>query len=226
MMSWGVRSSGVDRDTLRFVSKSGYCGCVCAALGMSARNPQVGNITLQSLITMPMGVRVLSPGVVYPEFQTAANWNSVDGKQKQKSLLLHKYYLHDADFLVGVESDDLDLLNILLEAFRDPVWPVFLGRKCCIPSLPLAVGVYTGTLIDVLSRNDLLKPYDDLVFGEDKKIPFNIKKYRSNIHLILETNEDNSQIIQDVPLSWDRRFGYRRIKKVVNNVKDSVDVLV
>jgi CRISPR system Cascade subunit CasD len=47
-----------------------------------------------------------------------------------------RYYLCDASFLVAVQSDDSQLIAELAEAVKNPRWPIFLGRKSCVPTRP------------------------------------------------------------------------------------------
>ena len=49
-------------------------------------------------------------------------------------VLSDRYYLADAAFLVGLEGDDLSLLERAHAALLDPVWPLALGRKSYVPS--------------------------------------------------------------------------------------------
>lgn len=49
----------------------------------------------------------------------------------------NRYYLADADFLVGLEGDDEVLLCQLDAALRSPAWQISLGRKSFLPSVPV-----------------------------------------------------------------------------------------
>jgi hypothetical protein len=51
-----------------------------------------------------------------------------------------KEYLHDARFLAILHTEEEIALD-LLYALNNPKWPVFLGRKCCLPSSPVGVKV-------------------------------------------------------------------------------------
>jgi CRISPR system Cascade subunit CasD len=48
-------------------------------------------------------------------------------------------YLCDASFLVVVQGS-ADQIGLLAAAARAPVWPVYLGRKACVPSVPIYEG--------------------------------------------------------------------------------------
>jgi len=62
---------------------------------------------------------------------------SVAGGDLQETVLSERYYLSDAYFLAGFESDDLELLQALDEALDQPHWPLALGRKAFVSSLPV-----------------------------------------------------------------------------------------
>ena len=52
-------------------------------------------------------------------------------------------YLHDAAFLVALAlkpdhlDDNRDLLSYLATCLQNPKWPLYLGRKACVPSRPI-----------------------------------------------------------------------------------------
>jgi CRISPR system Cascade subunit CasD len=55
-------------------------------------------------------------------------------------LVSERFYLCDASFLAAVRAE-ATLVARLAGAVQSPVWPVYLGRKCCIPSLPVYEGL-------------------------------------------------------------------------------------
>jgi CRISPR system Cascade subunit CasD len=61
------------------------------------------------------------------DYHTAQNVRRADTtKGTQDTVLSDRFYLADADFLVGLEGD-LPFLKVLDAALRRPVWPLFLG---------------------------------------------------------------------------------------------------
>ena len=84
------------------------------------------------------------------DYHTAQNVRRADPtKGTQDTVLSERFYLADADFLVGLEGDRA-FLERLDAALRRPVWTLFLGRKAFVPSLPVSEGVTDGPLIEVL----------------------------------------------------------------------------
>lgn len=139
LQSWGVQSRFSHRDTGLEPSKSGVVGLLAAALGRGRDEP------LEDLAALTMGVRVEREGRLLRDFHTAGGTHKqgeqygvaiADGS-KPRVVTSQRYYLTDADFLVGLESDDEDFLCRLDAALARPVWPLFLGRKACVPGRPI-----------------------------------------------------------------------------------------
>jgi CRISPR system Cascade subunit CasD len=128
MQSWGTQSRFIDRDTGREPSKSGVVGLVCAALGRSRDH------SLDDLCRLRMGVRIDREGVMLRDFHTATGVAQAGGGTR--SITSQRYYLSDADFLVGLEGDTT-LLELVNEALKDPKWCVYLGRKAFVPGQPI-----------------------------------------------------------------------------------------
>lgn len=70
--------------------------------------------------------------------------------------MTYRHYLQDAVFLVGLESEDTALLQELETALKYPVYPLYLGRRSCPPTLPLCLGIRAGKLLDTLRAEPLL----------------------------------------------------------------------
>lgn len=164
MQSWGTQSRFTHRDTAREPSKSGVVGLLCAAMGI----PRDDTARIGELAALPMAVRVDKEGTLQRDFQTAGggSWpgrrygvwlakGGVDGR----TVTSERYYLADADFIVGIQGDG-DLLRKVHGALERPVWPLFLGRMAFPPAFPvwLADGLKEGDLISVLSSYPWVRP--------------------------------------------------------------------
>ncbi|MDO4174468.1 MAG: type I-E CRISPR-associated protein Cas5/CasD [Eubacteriales bacterium] len=192
LQSWGVDSKFETRRTGREPSKSGVIGMVAAALGL--RRDQMEE--LQALSQLRFGVRVDQEGSLLRDFHIA---------QAQKaSYLTYRYYLEDAIFLVGLESEDISLLQQLDDALRHPVFPLFLGRRSCPPTFPLVLGIRETELVNALR-------------GEPWLIsPSRQAKASPNLRLITDATpgQQSFAIQRDVPVSFDphhRQFTDRAI---------------
>lgn len=145
MQSWGTESRFDVRDTCREPSKSGIVGLLCAALGKprheSAADPWP---SLGALSALTMVVRVDREGRVAVDYQTAGGANRRDetyGVRRASDrpgdpVQSRRYYLAGASFLVGLEGDRA-LVEILARAVRQPVWPLYFGRKSYVPGVPV-----------------------------------------------------------------------------------------
>jgi CRISPR system Cascade subunit CasD len=137
MQSWGVQSNFDYRDTGLEPSKSGVVGLLCAALGHD-REKEID----PRFLSARMGVRVDCEGVVAYDYHVAGVGGilKADGKVKSDNVVPSwRYYLADAAFLVGLESEDADWLHALYHALQYPVWPLFFGRKAFPPAEPVAI---------------------------------------------------------------------------------------
>lgn len=213
MQSWGISSRFTERDTGLEPSKSGVIGLLCAAMGKPRREgPTDGGVwpKLSDLTTMRMGVRVDRPGKMGVDFQTAGGGRlgnreygvaKADGSGGE-AVMSWRYYLQDASFLVGMESDNYDLLLRMHIALKEPVWALSLGRKSYVPSTPIHLpdGLQGGDLITVLSGY----PLSNLTIAETT----------DRLQLILDDpNGLGEEVRRDLPLDYaGRRFGTRQVR--------------
>jgi len=204
MQSWGVQSHFTVRDTGREPSKSGVVGLLCAALGRPRHEP------VDDVAGLRMGVRVDQEGTMARDFHTAMNILTAGGKLKGTEPS-NRYYLSDARFLVGLEGHDLALLTRLYNALRDPVWPLYLGRKAFVPGEPvwLKDGLRAGT--DLNAALDL------------QSYPWLGPPHRprpKQLRLVVE-DPHGSEVRPDQPLSFaPRSFAPRHVRTLFVDVKE------
>jgi CRISPR system Cascade subunit CasD len=213
MQSWGIQSQFPDRDTGMEPSKSGVVGLLCAALGRGRSEP------VNDLAELHMAVRVDWQGSLLYDYQTAMNVREASAKPRDvakgkgiRGSISKRFYLSDACFLVGLESDDQNLLAELHGRLREPAWPLYLGRKAFVPGEP--VWLENGwrpdeTLIEVIRR------YDWLVRRKVKDPP---KKLRVVVDAVVSTDEPvvAEQVRPDYPISLaERRFAPRQVKTLL-----------
>lgn len=204
MQSWGTHSRFTNRDTGLEPSRSGVIGLLCAALG----RPR--GASLDVFRPLKMAVRVDREGRLMRDYQTAQNISRSNAtKGKLDTVLSERFYLADADFLVGLDGDR-SFLDELDGALRQPVWPLFLGRKAfvpappVVPALPKVEALHDGILHDVIGSF----PWQKRHSGD--------KPLAKSLRAIIETNNREDEPRSDVPLSFisaDRRFGVRHVKE-------------
>jgi len=200
MQSWGTTSRFDHRDTGKEPSKSGVVGLLAAAMGIDRENWT----DLEPLTRMAMGVRHDRPGEPKRDYQTAQGIISADGKKVHATAVTTREYLADAAFLVGLESDDCDLLEGTHAALRDPHWPLALGRKSYVPSESIWI---EGGLQDTPLR-DALAQWPWLA---------SLRKWEEPPERLLASfeSEDGSGLLKmDQPLSSfaERRCGVRYVR--------------
>ena len=138
MQSWGTFGRMGVRDTEAYPTKSGVLGLVCAALGRPREE------SVEDLAALRMGVRIDAPGTVAMDYHTAGGGAGPDGRsgvvkadgKSGDTVLSSRFYLADADFLVGLEGDR-GLLERIEVALHRPVWQLSLGRKAFVPGVPV-----------------------------------------------------------------------------------------
>jgi CRISPR system Cascade subunit CasD len=224
MQSWGVMSRFSRRDTGKEPSKSGVIGLLCAALGISRDEANAENPFFAELIKLKMGVRVVREGILQSDYHTAQNIAKADGGTKDTELST-RFYLADADFVVGLEGDDLEILEIVQKALKNPKWQLFLGRKAFVPDLP----VYFSENENIFTVEKSVESLEKFLQGEklnavlqefDTKFGRQHKKNAPRQRLIIE-DEQGSETRQDVPLSFAaRRFTNRRVRTEFINLKN------
>ena len=198
MQSWGTASRFSIRDTGLEPSKSGVFGLLCAAMGISRQDDHSLNQLRTRLL---MGVRVDREGLLRKDFHTALEVRRASGGTKETELS-ERWYLADANFLVGLESDDHDLLIRLNEAITSPVWQLSLGRKSFLPSLPIRVSDH---------------PLDQGLQESLQSFPWNPDREEDTpdkLRMVLDsTMGQSNEVRTDDPISFQpRRFTLRYVR--------------
>ncbi len=197
MMSWGDHSRFTIRDSRREPTKSAVIGLLCSALGRPRWEP------VADLAILRMGVRVNQEGVVQCDYHTVMDSIKSSGN-KGETVVSQRYYVADADYLVGLEGDR-PILETLDAALQTPCWQIYFGRKSFIPSCPVQVGIMDLPLEQALKQY----PYPTRKRG---KPPLQLR-------YVLEVN-DSLDVRQDVPVDWQKRlFGSRCVATSFHNVE-------
>jgi len=207
LQSWGIQSRFGHRDTQLEPTKSGVIGIVAAALGMHREDDEC----LATLTQCQMAVRVDVEGRRMRDYHVTGGgtfkdspygvWES-DGFHG-KTVLSNRFYLTNAAFHVGLEYHDQALVNTVANALRNPVFPLALGRRTCVPTVPIY-----GDVRDDSARNALLHMPLYLATGSQQAHP-------ERIRMIVECAPHEGQSVPDVPLSFAtqrRSFGVRYTK--------------
>jgi CRISPR system Cascade subunit CasD len=179
MMSWGDHSCFTIRDSRREPTKSAVIGLLCAALGRPRWEP------VNDLTALKMGVRIDKPGVIQCDYHTVMD-GIKSGGSPGGTVISHRYYIADADYLVGLEGNRPKLAELDI-ALQNPCWQLYFGRKSFVPSCPVhipAKGLVEADLETALKEHD----------PPPGKFEYILEVFNS------------SDVRQDVPVDWQRRF--------------------
>lgn len=164
LQSWGYDSKFNRRDTLEFPTKSGVLGLVLCAMGASGEQKELlaRFATLKQTVVsfhyvdgkgnaeqkQPLLHDFQMIGSGYDENdlwqknlipKTAEGKSPVGGGTK----LTHRYYLQNAIFAVLFEVP-ADLSDAIAESLKNPVYPIYLGRRCCVPTDFIFQGIFSN----------------------------------------------------------------------------------
>jgi CRISPR system Cascade subunit CasD len=189
MMSWGEHSRFTIRDTQREPTKSAIIGLLCAALG----RPRWESVN--DLAALKMGVRVDKEGIVQCDYHTVMDSIRSSGG-KGDTVVSQRYYIADADYVVGLEGNERSFLEQLDRALQQPKWQLYFGRKSFIPSRPVRIGIQDEPLLRALQQY----PYEG-----KRKVDWRLR-------YVLEV-PNSLDVRRDVPMDWQKRlFGSRCVK--------------
>lgn len=138
LQSWGEFSRWDHRDTANMPTKSGIIGLLGCCLGYPRGDSRLAELSER----LHMAVRADEPGRLMTDFHTVRGTDGIlinaAGKSRGKAgtIITPRQYLQDAVFTLWLWGDE-QALEHCYAALRHPVWPPFLGRKSCVPAVPL-----------------------------------------------------------------------------------------
>ncbi|ONI91968.1 type I-E CRISPR-associated protein Cas5/CasD [Actinosynnema sp. ALI-1.44] len=205
LQSWGFGSVFNRRDTRPEPTKSGVLGLLAAAQG----RPREADIT--DLLGLRLAIRVDQPGTLLRDYHTVSDYRgnallsaSVNAKGIQKPAsgkythVTQRFYLQDAIFVAAIHGP-APLITDLHDAVRAPAFPLALGRRSCVPTGKMTIGIHPGTLDD--SLNTL--PWQVTEYGKE----LYCRRFRNRprtIDLPISVEDDSAtDLIADVPTSLD-----------------------
>lgn len=157
LMSFGGVRVDHHNRTEELPIRSMLCGLIANALGMDRRDEDEHE-ALQRRIRY--AARRDRAGAALTDYQTvdlgspamssALGWTTrgvLEGRKGGEAAggthIRLRHYLADAIVTVAVTlepEDEVPTLEEIEQALRRPARPIFLGRRCCIPSTPLVIG--------------------------------------------------------------------------------------
>lgn len=160
LQSWGDRSRFWNRQTQRFPTKSGVIGLLFCAMGLGGERRE--ELALFSHLSM-MAYRVGAAAhperePVLSDFHMVGNgydendpWEllcipkTADGKKAVNggARLTRTEFLQDCKFAVILEIP-ASFSDRVTSSLVNPVWDIYLGHKCCVPSRNVFSGIFSS----------------------------------------------------------------------------------
>lgn len=139
LQSWGEHSRFDYRDCASMPTKSGIVGMIGCAMGLRRGSEQFAVLSEK----IRVAVRCDRPGKQSIDYHTVTADDTIlnaQGKKRCKTIVTYRTYLQDAFFVAAIETNQ-EWAQKIDHAFHEPCWPVYLGRKSCIPSKPVYIGI-------------------------------------------------------------------------------------
>lgn len=134
LQSWGAASRFTRRTTEAVPTKSGILGLLAAAQGRRRSDP------IEDLLHLELAVRTEQKGSLLRDFQTAHHQVT-----RAAMPLTERFYWSDAVFTAHIGGPQ-EILAGLAEALADPAYPLYLGRRSCVPVGRIIIGIVDGTV--------------------------------------------------------------------------------
>ena len=165
LQSWGCDSKFGRRDTLEFPTKSGVLGLVFCALGATGEQEDL-LLKFKDLRQTVISFRYQYAESLEPKLPFLHDFQMIGAGYNEKKAwenflipkksdgtapvgggtkLTHRYYLQNAVFAVLLEVPS-DMAEQIADALQHPVYPVYLGRRCCVPTDFIYQGLYDSVI--------------------------------------------------------------------------------
>jgi CRISPR system Cascade subunit CasD len=213
LQSWGSDSKFGRRDTVDFPTRSGVMGLVLCALG--AGGPQ--NELLSRWLNAEMSVnaytrldkndKAIAREKLLEDFHMVGSaydekdpWQSLfipktsEGKKQNGTgtKITYRYYLQDMSYAVLIKADSA-IIDEAAIALQDPVWDIYLGRKCCVPTEFVFQGVFDNQ--------------DEINLAAEKLAA---EKQRAMTYQVVEGRHDGEIItLNDMPIQFGQSKRYQ-----------------
>lgn len=160
LQSWGFDSHFYCRDTLDFPTRSGVLGLLLCALGaggeqtewlasMQGHSQTVYAFSQKRKLDGSKSLRLADFHMVGGGYDDSDPWQSLlipktsEGKKAVGggTKITYRQYIQDVAFGVVLSVPEA-LASQIAAALQEPVWSLYLGRKCCVPTDTVFRGIY------------------------------------------------------------------------------------
>jgi len=223
LQSWGHDSKFGRRDSLDFPTKSGVLGLLCSARGAAGKETewlaawadldmQVSAFVPQDKQGQPLPRQPLMRdfqmvGSGYDDQDPWANLLIPKTRSGKKAvgggtIMTYRYYLQDVAYAVASQGP-AGLLEEAAIALASPVWDVYLGRKCCVPTEFIAQGFYATAEL-------ALQVAGQLAADKQRACAFHVRQGE---------HEGEVLTLNDVPVQFGEHKKYRDRRVTVQQVE-------
>lgn len=205
LQSWGEDSRWDNRETSASPTKSGIIGLLGCCLGYPRGDSRLNALNDE----LHIAVRSDKSGSVMTDFNTVQGTggqllNAQNKNRPGDTIITPKQYLQDARFTVFIWGSG-EMLSECYEALKHPKWLTYLGRKCCVPSMPLLPEYVDAATPDEAVRNMT----QEEIRTAQKYIPVEIDMVRGDIL----RNDERLVERLDIPVRADRNeYIIRRLR--------------
>lgn len=200
LQSWGARSRFARRMTEEMPTKSGILGLLAAAQGRRRCDE------IEDLLHLELAVRTEQQGVLLRDFHTAHH--QVTGAAMP---LTNRYYWSDAVFTAHI-GGPTEILEGLSDALADPVYPLYLGRRSCVPEGRMVLGVRDGGVAESVRGCEwAVSKWQRRRRAKESVVRLAVQADAS-VFPEMPVNKE----INDVPLSFDPELRQYRTRMVVD----------
>ncbi|MEI8102570.1 MAG: type I-E CRISPR-associated protein Cas5/CasD [Chlorobium sp.] len=207
LQSWGADSRFGRRGTLDFPTKSGILGLLCCALGAGGEQTELLKEMGALRQTVLSFRRSKEREALLRDFQMVGS--GYDNKKPWETLLIpkksdgtaavnggskitYRYYLQDTAFAAIMEAPT-GKTELFADALANPVWDIYLGRKCCVPTDFIYQGSFATESSAIVRALEIAQ---EKKLGEDFRV--------------LDGEHDGESIIlNDVPIQFGENKIYR-----------------
>jgi CRISPR system Cascade subunit CasD len=188
LQSWGYDSKFGRRNTAPFPTKSGILGLLCSASGlmgeqrellfkMSGMKQKVISFIKENEENFNLtDFHMVGSGYGKTEWEKLMSPKKLNGEKvsnstgEEGSKRTYRDYLQNAKFSVILEVPE-NLVSIFSDGLNNPVFPIFFGRKSCIPSEFIFKGIFEtehdseNRALSIASEKNLHKKFE-VIDGE------------------------------------------------------------
>jgi len=200
LQSWGSSSRFARRHTEGQPTKSGILGLIAAAQGRRRSDP------IEDLLGLELAVRTEQQGVLLRDFHTAHH--QITGSSMP---LTERFYWADAVFTAYV-GGPRPVVEGLSAALQDPAFPLYFGRRSCVPEGRIVLGVEDTPVADAVA----MTPWVPGFAGRRRARKQATVRLAVQADAAVYPEELVSRELSDVPLSWDPENRRYRNRVVIN----------